>query len=105
VDYRLFAKGESVRDAAERSWGYLRGVWAAYQDALVRDGAEGDPAVHAVGLTTERWLLPLFEQLGFGALASVPGDGLSAHDGAKHFPVSHRWAHVPVHLTGWNVPL
>nr|WP_037830931.1 DNA methyltransferase [Streptomyces sp. NRRL S-325] len=104
-DYRLFAKGESVRDAAERSWSYLRGVWAAYQDALARDGADDDPDVPAVGLTTERWLLPLFEQLGFGALTAVPGPGLPAHDGAKDFSVSHRWAHVPVHLTGWNVPL
>ncbi|MEU3481691.1 Eco57I restriction-modification methylase domain-containing protein [Streptomyces sp. NPDC033754] len=105
ADYRLFAKGESVRDAAERSWGYLHGVWAAYQDALARDGADDDTGVHAVGLTTERWLLPLFEQLGFGALSAVPEPGLPAHDEAKDFPVSHRWAHVPVHLTGWNVPL
>ncbi|MBC9724525.1 Eco57I restriction-modification methylase domain-containing protein [Streptomyces sp. TRM68367] len=105
ADYRLFAKGESVRDAAERSWGYLRGVWAAYQDALARDGADDDTGVHAVGLTTERWLLPLFEQLGFGALSAVPEPGLPAHDETKIFPVSHAWAHVPVHLTGWNVPL
>lgn len=105
ADYRLFAKGESVRDAAERSWGYLRGVWAAYQDALARDGADDDAGVHAVGLTTERWLLPLFEQLGFGALSAVPEPGLPAHDDTKDFPVSHAWAHVPVHLTGWNVPL
>ncbi|GAA3357397.1 N-6 DNA methylase [Streptomyces antimycoticus] len=105
ADYRLFAKGESVRDAAERSWGYLRGVWAAYQDALARDGADTDPGVHAIGLTTERWLLPLFEQLGFGTLSAVPGPGLPAHDRAKDFPVSHAWAHLPVHLTGWNVPL
>ncbi|WP_171162539.1 Eco57I restriction-modification methylase domain-containing protein [Streptomyces sp. I05A-00742] len=105
ADYRLFAKGESVRDAAERSWGYLNGVWAAYQDALARDGADDDTGVHAVGLTTERWLLPLFEQLGFGALSAVPEPGLPAHDEAKDFPVSHRWAHVPVHLTGWNVSL
>ncbi|MFH8869430.1 Eco57I restriction-modification methylase domain-containing protein [Streptomyces griseus] len=105
ADYRLYAKGDSVRDAAERSWGYLRGVWASYQDALVRDGADADPGVHAVGVTTERWLLPLFEQLGFGALTPVPAPGLPSHDGEKDFEVSHHWAHVPVHLTGWNVPL
>ncbi|GAA2972947.1 N-6 DNA methylase [Streptomyces lactacystinicus] len=105
ADYRLYAKGDSVRDAAERSWGYLRGVWAAYQDALARDGADADPGVHAVGVTTERWLLPLFEQLGFGALTPVPAPGLPSHDGEKDFEVSHQWAHVPVHLTGWNVPL
>ncbi|MFF3014026.1 Eco57I restriction-modification methylase domain-containing protein [Streptomyces sp. NPDC057939] len=105
ADYRLFAKGESVRDAAERSWAYLHGVWTAYQDGLARDGADDDAGVHAIGLTTERWLLPLFEELGFGALPSVPEPGLPAHDEAKNFPVSHQWAHVPVHLTGWNVPL
>ncbi|MEW2075324.1 DNA methyltransferase [Streptomyces sp. NPDC013433] len=105
ADYRLYAKGDSVRDAAERSWGYLRGVWTAYQDALARDGADADPGVHAVGLTTERWLLPLFEQLGFGALTPVPAPGLRSRDGEKDFDVSHQWAHVPVHLTGWNVPL
>ncbi|MFI2411272.1 Eco57I restriction-modification methylase domain-containing protein [Streptomyces sp. NPDC018947] len=105
ADYRLYAKGDSVRDAAERSWGYLRGVWTSYQDALARDGADADPGVHAVGLTTERWLLPLFEQLGFGALAPVPAPGLRSRDGEKDFGVSHQWAHVPVHLTGWNVPL
>lgn len=105
ADYRLYAKGDSVRDAAERSWGYLRGVWAAYQDALARDGADADPGVHAVGVTTERWLLPLFEQLGFGALTPVPAPGLPSHDGEKDFEVSYHWAHVPVHLTGWNVPL
>lgn len=105
ADYRLFAKGESVRDAAERSWGYLCGVWAAYRDALARDGADDDTGVPAVGLTTERWLLPLFEQLGFGALSAVPEPGLPAHDDTKDFPVSHAWSHLPVHLTGWNVPL
>ncbi|AQT71443.1 Eco57I restriction-modification methylase domain-containing protein [Streptomyces sp. fd1-xmd] len=105
ADYRLYAKGDSVRDAAERSWGYLRGVWAAYQDALARDGADAAPGVHAVGVTTERWLLPLFEQLGFGALTPVPAPGLPSRDGEKDFEVSHHWAHVPVHLTGWNVPL
>lgn len=105
ADYRLYAKGDSVRGAAERSWGYLRGVWTAYQDALARDGADADPGVHAVGLTTERWLLPLFEQLGFGALTPVPAPGLRSRDGEKDFEVSHHWAHVPVHLTGWNVPL
>lgn len=105
ADYRLYAKGDSVRDAAERAWGYLCGVWTAYQDALARDGADADESVHAVGLTRERWLLPLFEQLGYGGLAPVAEPGLPAHDDTKNFAVSHRWEHVPVHLTGWNVHL
>ncbi|MFE9341229.1 Eco57I restriction-modification methylase domain-containing protein [Streptomyces sp. NPDC007063] len=35
----------------------------------------------------------------------MPQPGLPSHDGVKDFPVSHEWTHVPVHLTGWNVPL
>jgi hypothetical protein len=34
-DYHL-AAGESVREAANRVWAYLRGVWAAYREALER---------------------------------------------------------------------
>lgn len=105
ADYRLYAKGDSVRDAAERSWGYLSGVWTAYQDALARDGADENPDVPAIGLTVERWLRPLLEQLGFGGLPEVPEPGLASRDGEKDFPVSHAWAHVPVHLTGWNIDL
>lgn len=117
ADYRLYAKRDTVQDAAERSWTNLRGVWQAYRDELDRQGADvaerrggagndrpfGPPAV---GLTRERWLLVLFEELRFGRLHTVPGGGLrSADDEQKHFPVSHQWEHIPVHLTGWNVDL
>jgi hypothetical protein len=104
-DYGLFAANETVRDAAERSWAYLKGVWAAYQDALAKEGADKNEAIPAVGLTVERWLLPLFEQLGYGRLPDGPAQGLPSADGEKRFPVSHVWQGVPVHLTGWNVQL
>ncbi|MFE2012016.1 Eco57I restriction-modification methylase domain-containing protein [Streptomyces sp. NPDC059491] len=104
-DYGLFAATDTVRDAAERSWAYLKGVWTAYQDALARDGALDSESIAAVGVTVERWLLPLFEQLGYGRLPDAPAEGLPSADGEKNFAVSHVWQGVPVHLTGWNVEL
>ncbi|MEU1516875.1 DNA methyltransferase [Streptomyces sp. NPDC005811] len=104
-DYGLFAANDTVRDAAERSWSYLKGVWTAYQDALVKDGADRNRDIAAVGLTVERWLLPLFEQLGYGRLPDGPAEGLPSADGEKRFAVSHVWQGVPIHLTGWNVAL
>ncbi|MFE2269834.1 Eco57I restriction-modification methylase domain-containing protein [Streptomyces lavendulae] len=104
-DYGLFAVNDTVRDAAERSWAYLKGVWAAYQDALAKDGALDNESIAAVGVTVERWLLPLFEQLGYGRLPDAPAQGLLSADGEKNFVISHVWQGVPVHLTGWNVQL
>ncbi|WP_416519262.1 Eco57I restriction-modification methylase domain-containing protein [Streptomyces achromogenes] len=104
-DYGLFAANDTVRDAAERSWAYLKGVWTAYQDALAKDGALDNKGIPAVGVTVERWLLPLFEQLGYGRLPEVTAEGLPSADAEKRFAVSHAWQAVPVHLTGWNVPL
>ena len=56
-------------------------------------------------MTVERWLLPLFEQLGYGRLPDAPDGGLPSADGEKLFAVSHAWQAVPVHLTVCNVDL
>ncbi|WP_436778205.1 Eco57I restriction-modification methylase domain-containing protein [Yinghuangia sp. YIM S09857] len=105
ADYRLYAANETVRDAAERSWAYLKGVWGAFKDALTAEGADDNPAIPAVGVTRDRWLLPVFEQLGFGRLDAVGAAQLRSADGEKEFPISHAWHNVPVHLAGWNVDI
>ncbi len=93
-DYHL-AAGESVREAANRSWAYLRGAWSSFQGAL-----EGLPeSDRATSLTRERWLRILLRELGFGRVPTAPTGGLVV-DG-KTFAVSH----VPVHLLGWRVEL
>ncbi|GHG50470.1 hypothetical protein GCM10011331_13160 [Flavimobilis marinus] len=93
------AAGESPREAANRAWAYLAGVWPSFQDALARL-PEGDAAV---GLTRERWLQVLFRELGYGRLQTTPAGGISA--AGKAFPVSHAWGSVPIHLLGWGVDL
>ena len=98
VDYHL-AAGETPREAANRAWSYLTGVWAGFRAARQRL-PDGDPAV---GLTRERWLLVLLRELGYGRVPTVGAGGVVVDDRA--FPVSHVWGATPVHLLGWGVDL
>ncbi len=97
ADYHVVSV-RSVRDAAERHWDYLKGAWRALRDAIGDNGHDPD------GLAIENWLLPLFEEHGFGRLHRLP-DGIPADDLATAFPVTNRWEHVPIHLTAWDADL
>lgn len=97
ADFGLTA-GERSREATTRSWNRLVGSWAALE--AVRIGAyESDPLV---GPTRDRFLVPLFEELGFGRL---PVARAAAIEGVS-YPISHNWeGRVPVHLVGYGVEL
>lgn len=101
-DYHL-AGGESVRDAANRVWAYMRGVWTRFQDELAGLG----DADAAIGLTRERFLLPLLNQLDYGRVPPAPAGGMAADDDPdKRFAVSHLWDdEIPIHLLGAGVDL
>jgi hypothetical protein len=92
-DFHL-AAGETVRDAANRVWAYLRGAWATYRAAL----AALPDTDAATGLTRERFALVLLDQLGYGRVHPTGKGGL--HVGERSFPVSHLWGNVPIHLLG-----
>ncbi|WP_214412927.1 Eco57I restriction-modification methylase domain-containing protein [Sphaerisporangium fuscum] len=96
-DYYL-AESERLADAASRRWDYLLGAYRAFREKLVAL-PESDAATT---LTRERWLLILFQELGFGRLTYNHGS-LKAAD--KEFPVSHLWHSVPIHLLGWKTDL
>src|SRR5688500_14000442 len=66
-DYGL-AAGETVREAANRVWAYLRTAWVGYRDALERL-PESD---RATSLTRDRWLQILLDQLGYGRVPPTP---------------------------------
>lgn len=92
--YHLVA-GRRLNEAINDAWSPVKRNWAAFKakaDALGKD----DPAI---GLTRDQWLLPLFQELGFGRLQRASATEI---DGAE-YPISHIWQHVPIHLTGWNV--
>lgn len=97
ADYHVVG-ARSVQDDAERHWDYLKGAWRALRASL------GDDSHDPAGLATENWLLPLFEEHGFGRLQRLPA-GISTGDQSHAFPVSHRWEHVPVHLAAWDADL
>lgn len=97
-DYHLAAH-ESVREAANRSWAYLTGVWAAFRAAF----AELPETDRATTLTRERWLSILLNELGYGRVPLTGAGGIQLGD--KSFPISHRWEHIPIHLLGGRVPL
>ena len=57
-------------------------------------------------ITRERWLLPLFQELGYGRL--VPAKAIEIEDGAgapRPYPISHGWQNTPIHLVGLKVDL
>lgn len=97
ADYHLF-EGEPLNEAIVRSWNRLVGAWAAFTDAREKL-PEGDLGTT---VTRERWLLILFDELGYGRLQPARAVDIEG----KSYAVSHDWGeHVPIHLVGCNVPL
>jgi hypothetical protein len=89
ADYHL-PPGWRLRDAINRSWTELQGAWATFGTELAQLGA----AERATTVTRERWLLPLFAELGYGRLARTAALNVDGHE----YPVSHIWGPVPIHL-------
>ncbi len=96
VAYHL-AEGERLNEQINRSWHRLKGCWENFKKA-VADKPITDPTTTD---TRERWLFPLFQELGFGRLTAakpIEVDGRS-------YPVSHGWNQVPIHLVGSHADL
>ena len=96
-DYHL-ATGRRLRDAINHSWTELQGAWATFTAEV----AKVPTGERATTITRERWLLPLFTELGFGRLQRTTALTVAGRD----YPVSHLWAGVvPIHLLGADVEL
>lgn len=95
--YHLAGEMLRINEAVSRAWNRLQGAWASFHTA--RDKlASTDPGTT---LTRERWLLPLFQELGYGRLITAKAVEV---DG-KSYPISHSWGNVPIHLVGFRVDL
>ncbi|KAA0256701.1 hypothetical protein FBQ97_14540 [Acidobacteria bacterium ACD] len=66
ASYHL-APGERLNEAISRSWSRLVGTWASFRAAREKL-PESDAGTT---LTRERWLLPLFQELGYGRLPTT----------------------------------
>jgi len=98
-DYHL--SGEKVNEAINRAWNHLQGAWAAFQTSRGRL-KEGDLGTT---LTRERWLLPLFQELGYGRLQTAKAIEIEG----KSYAISHTWGTAelptPIHLVGCGVDI
>jgi len=90
-------KSERINEAINHSWNRLLGAWTAFRSAAAKL-PDGDPGT---SITRERWLLPLFQELGYGRLVGAKAIDL---DG-KSYPISHAWQNTPIHLVGCGVDL
>lgn len=89
--------GEKLNEAASRSWNRLQGTWASFQSAS-SGLSDSEPGT---SVTREKWLLPLFQELGYGRLVAAKAFEIEA----KSYPVSHLWHRSPIHLVGRNVDM
>lgn len=95
-DYHL--SGEKFKDAITQSWNRLRGAWANFQSLKSKLTVDDTGTT----ITREKWLLPLFQQLGYGRL-SLAKKSIDIED--KSYPISHTWEQFPIHLVGCGVDL
>lgn len=90
--------GETARDAASRSWGYLKSAWNSWREIDEKKGLTGA----GTGDARQRWLLVLFRELGYG---QIPAASAKLSAAGIDYPVSHLWDSVPLHLLGPRVEL
>jgi hypothetical protein len=94
ADYHL-AGTEKPTEAASRAWNHLLGVWASFLAA----SADLKPGERATTITREKWLLPLFQELGYGRLQTARAFEIEG----KAYAISHIWQQTPIHLVGRDV--
>jgi hypothetical protein len=95
-DYHLPGT-QKLNEAINTAWNVLQGAWENLRVAAAKL-PERDPATT---VTRERWLLPLFAQLGYGRLIASKAIEI---DG-RSYPISHLWQTTPIHLVGQGVDL
>lgn len=95
-DYHL-TPNEKLNEAINRSWNRLIAVWLNFHAAVVKT-PHSEPGTT---LTRERWLLPLFQELGYGRLVTSKAIEING----RTYPISHTWQNTPIHLVGFRVDL
>lgn len=95
-DYHL-AGSLKVNEAINQSYNRMLSAWAAFQTAL----QNLPPTDAGTTLTREKWLLPLFQELGYGRLPTAKAIEVEG----KPYPISHTWQNTPIHLVSAKVDL
>ncbi len=89
--------GERLNEAISRSWNRLLAIWRNFSAAVLALPTSD----LGTTLTREKWLLPLFQELGYGRLPlSKPFE----FEG-RRYAVSHIWQSTPIHLVSFRADL
>lgn len=96
TDYYL-AETEKLGEAISRSWNRLVGLWRTFKTT----SAALPETDLGTALTRDRWLLPIFQELGYEKLPVNKAQEI----GGKTYPISHMRENVPVHLVGFRLDL
>ncbi len=90
--------GTKLNEEISRSWTKLLGSWKAFREELAKLPEIDETA----GVTTrERWLLPLFQELGYGRLTTTKAPEI---DG-RAYPINRFWKNTPIHLLGCRLSI
>ncbi len=89
--------GEKLNEAVNDSWNRMLRAWDSFKENLEKL-AETDNATSA---TRERWMLHLFNELGYGRLPSSNAREIDA----KSYPISHFWQNAPIHIVGCRIDM
>lgn len=90
-------KSEKINEAVNRAWFRCLGAWRVFKSAKEKlpDADIGTTA------TRERWLLVLFQELGYGRLMTSKAQEIDGNT----YPISHSWNHTPIHLVSFRQEL
>ncbi|MCC6362200.1 MAG: N-6 DNA methylase [Bryobacterales bacterium] len=90
-------EGEKITETTNRAWNRLLAAWSGFRHTSERlaDTETGTT------LTREKWLLPLFQELGYGRLLTAKATEI----GGKSYAISHGWHRTPIHLLGCRIDL
>ena len=88
---------EKINEAINQAYSRLQGFWLSFKDAFEKLPLDD----YATSATREKWLLPLFDCLGYGRL--TPAEAVTVGD--RQYKPSHMRESVAIHLVGFRVDL
>lgn len=87
-----------ISDEISQSWAKIKSHWDSFSEVREQIGANDDTGSV---MTRDRWLLPLFQELGYGRLTTVKAPEIDD----RTYPITRFWNHVPIHLIGYKLSL
>lgn len=96
-DYHL-PPSIKLNEAISQSWSRILSFWKSFREAREKLSESDDTG--AV-ITRERWLLPLFQELGYGRLTTQKSPEIEG----KLYPIERFWKAIPIHLVGCKLSL